>query len=534
MAPTSLNYPLSSDYANNAQHQDAFRLKYTTMVEEVRRLFDNTEDKLLLVDTIQRLALDHHFTTEIAAVLRQLNDAVSNNNTFNGSDCQLYGVSLRFRLLRQAGYHISQDVFTCFMNSKGEFKNIHTDDTKGLLALYEASHVGLEEEEILDEAEKFSRHFLCAKLPQIDGDQARVVKYALQNPHHKSMGRHMANEFLENLDCENEVEEISLLHDLAKMELSIVGILYQEEVLQVVEWWNGLGLAKELKSARNQPMKWHMWSMAMLLHPKLSFQRILLTKPISLVYIVDDIFDLYGTIDHLTLFTQAVKRWKISETEELPNYMKICLKAIQETTQEISHMVFKEHGWNPLVYLKKMWGDLCDAFLIEARWFSCGHLAKASEYLENGILSSGVPMVLAHLFCIMGSSSSSSSSSSKETEQLFNDTKSISHSVAMILRLLDDLGSAKDEHQDGYDGSYIECYMEEFLVSSHKVAGEHVMNMISNTWKKLNKQCLSSNTLPQSFTKACLNAARMVPIMYNYDENHSLPLLEECIESMIC
>ncbi|KAK4488617.1 hypothetical protein RD792_004386 [Penstemon davidsonii] len=498
------------------------------MVEEVRRLFDNTEDKLLLVDTIQRLALDHHFETEIAAVLRQLHDVVSNNDTFNGSDYELYGVSLRFRLLRQEGYHISQDVFTCFMNSKVEFKNINGDDTKGLLALYEASHVGLDAEEILDEAESFSRHFLCGKLPQIDADQAKVVKYTLQNPHHKSMGRHMANEFLENLDCENEVE-ISLVRDLAKMELTIVGILYQEEVVEVVKWWNGLGLAKELKSARNQPMKWHMWSMAVLLHPKLSYQRILLTKPISLVYIVDDIFDLYATIDYLTLFTQAVKRWEISETEELPNYMKICFKAIQETTQEISHMVFKEHGWNPLVCLKKMWGNLCDAFLIEARWFSCGHLAKANEYLKNGILSSGVPMVLAQLFFIM-----CSSSSSIETEQLFDDTKSISHSVAMILRLLDDLGSAKDEHQDGYDGSYIECYMEEFHVSSHKVAREHVMNMISNTWKKLNKQCLSSNTLPQSFTKACLNAARLVPIMYNYDENHSLPLLEECIESMIC
>lgn len=71
-----------------------------------------------------------------------------------------------------------------------------------------------------------------------------------------------------------------------------------------------MGLAKELKFARNQPLKWHMWSMAALTDPSLSMQRIELTKPISLIYIIDDIFDVYGTLDELTLFTQAVNRYK--------------------------------------------------------------------------------------------------------------------------------------------------------------------------------------------------------------------------------
>lgn len=75
-----------------------------------------------------------------------------------------------------------------------------------------------------------------------------------------------------------------------------------------ISWWEELGLAKELKLARDQPLKWHMWSMEVLTDPSLSEQRIELTKPISLVYIIDDIFDVYGTLDELTLFTEAVTR----------------------------------------------------------------------------------------------------------------------------------------------------------------------------------------------------------------------------------
>ena len=47
----------------------------------------------------------------------------------------------------------------------------------------------------------------------------------------------------------------------------------------------------------------------MLTGPSFSDQRIDLTKPISFIYLIDDIFDVYGTLDELTLFTEAVTRY---------------------------------------------------------------------------------------------------------------------------------------------------------------------------------------------------------------------------------
>ena len=72
-------------------------------------------------------------------------------------------------------------------------------------------------------------------------------------------------------------------------------------------------MADELKYVRNQPLKWFTWSMAMLTDPSLSEERIELTKAISFIYVIDDIFDVYGTIDDLTLFTEAVNRYFLTK-----------------------------------------------------------------------------------------------------------------------------------------------------------------------------------------------------------------------------
>ena len=72
-----------------------------------------------------------------------------------------------------------------------------------------------------------------------------------------------------------------------------------------------MGLIKELKFARDEPIKWYTWAMACLTDPRLSEERIELTKPLSLVYNIDDIFYVYGSKDELTLFAHAVKRYSL-------------------------------------------------------------------------------------------------------------------------------------------------------------------------------------------------------------------------------
>lgn len=224
----------------------------------------------------------------------------------------------------------------------------------------------------------------------------------------------------------------------SNLESAFMQAMHKRELSEFLRWWNAIGLTRELKLARDQPLKWFTWSMSMLTDQCLSEERIELTKPISLIYVIDDIFDVYGTIDELTLFTEAVNRWDIAAIEQLPDYMKTCFRTLHETTNEFGYKVYRKHGINPIDYLAKTWDRLCTAFLEEAKWLVSGHLPGADEYLKNGIVSSGVHVVLVHMFFLIGDGSTK-----ERAEFMKNNTLLLSHHVAAILRLWDDLGSAK-------------------------------------------------------------------------------------------
>ena len=102
---------------------------------------------------------------------------------------------------------------------------------KGLMELFEASQLNLEEEYILDEAEDFSRQHLNAWLEHLDGDQARLVRSALEQPYHKSLARLTAENFLQNFP--DTKGSIKVSQELARMEFKIVHFIHQNEIDKV-------------------------------------------------------------------------------------------------------------------------------------------------------------------------------------------------------------------------------------------------------------------------------------------------------------
>ncbi|KAF7802761.1 (3S,6E)-nerolidol synthase 1-like [Senna tora] len=462
---------------------------------------ENSMKGFYMVDAMQRLNIDHHFQEEIDTFL---------GNQFAifghaGYDHDLHQTALHFRLLRQHGHYVPAEVFGKFMTEKeGRFNRKIGEDIRGVMELYEASQLSIARESILDEAQEFSGKILRERSSHLDIHKAMFVKSTLERPFHKSLAVFTAKSFFGNSQGINNNGWLGALQDVAKMDFNLVQIAHNKEILQISKWWRELGLGNELKYARNQPLKWYIWSLVCLTDPSLSEQRVELTKAISFIYLIDDIFDVYGTLDELTLFTEAVNRWDIKATENLPDYMKICFKALYDVTNEISYNIYRKHGWNPIESLRNTWRSLCKAFLVEAEWFGSGKLPNAEEYLKNGIVSSGVHVVLIHIFFLLGEAIT------HQKVQKIDKIPRIISSSATILRLWDDLGSAEDEDQEGKDGSYMQCMMMEEQELSMKMAREVVMMKISDAWMSLNQECLFQNTLfPMAFTKASLNLARM-------------------------
>ena len=73
-------------------------------------------------------------------------------------------------------------------------------------------------------------------------------------------------------------------------------------------WWKDTELGKGLSFARDQPIKWYVASLVCLTDSFYSEQRIQLAKSITFIYLIDDLFDVFGTLNEFTLFTEAVYR----------------------------------------------------------------------------------------------------------------------------------------------------------------------------------------------------------------------------------
>jgi (3S)-linalool synthase len=73
-------------------------------------------------------------------------------------------------------------------------------------------------------------------------------------------------------------------------------------------WWKELGLVDKLGFARDRPTECFLWTVGIFPEPCYSNCRIELAKTVSILLVMDDIFDTYGTLDELFLFTNAIKR----------------------------------------------------------------------------------------------------------------------------------------------------------------------------------------------------------------------------------
>lgn len=64
-----------------------------------------------------------------------------------------------------------------------------------------------------------------------------------------------------------------------------------------------------MKFARDRLMVHFLWTVGVGFEPQFGYCRRMLTEVNALVTLIDDIYDVYGTLDELELFTDAVRRF---------------------------------------------------------------------------------------------------------------------------------------------------------------------------------------------------------------------------------
>ncbi|KAK1429342.1 hypothetical protein QVD17_11550 [Tagetes erecta] len=457
----------------------------------------NPLSTLELVDDLQRLGISYHFENEIRNLLEVIyNTYYKTYDKWNKIDLNLK--ALGFRLLRQHGYQVPQEIFHNFKD-KTRLESHSDEDTMAMLNLYEASYLSFEDESILGNARELATKYLKENQEKMDESAiSSLVSHALELPLHQRVPRVEAKWFIKVYEKKSDMNHTLL--ELAKLDFNMVQAIHVQDLKHTSRWWMNTRWDKKLSFGRDRVVMNFLWTIGTSYLPHYSNGRRTLAKLNCMITTIDDVYDVYGTLTELEQFTQVIDRWDINAIEELPDYMKICFIGFYNTINEISYNILADTGIFILPYLKNAWADLCKAYLVEARWYYNGYAPTLQEYLDNAAVSISGPAVLIHAMFL------TSVGATQEILQCMERFEKIVHYSSLILRLADDLGTSTTG-------------------ATEEEARRYIKELIHDTWKELNKEratCANSQ-FSREFIEYATNLARMAQFVYAEGDGHGRP-----------
>ncbi|XP_031097340.1 (-)-germacrene D synthase-like [Ipomoea triloba] len=485
-----------------------------------------SSQKLELINKIQLLGVSYHFEKEIEATLQLIFNTYYEFNAENDEN-DLYTVSLRFRLLRQQGYHAPCSVFESFTSCDGKFKESLTDNVQAILAFYEASHLRVGGEKILDEALVFTTSYLKSLLPNLTDPLRSQVSEALKRPIYKRLTRIEARRYISIYELD-ETHDIVLLK-FAKLDFNMLQKEHQRELGDLTRWWKELDTPKNLPFVRDRFVEGYFWMLGVYFEPQYSLARKFLVKITAVTTIIDDIYDVYGNLDELHLFTDAIHRWDTSVVNELPEFMRVCYVALLDVYAEMEkELVIKGESYR-ISYAKSEMKKLAGAYYEEAKWFYNRCTPKFEEYMKVALVT-GAYMMLSTTSLV----GMQEDFVTKEAFDLVCKEPLIIQAASVICRLMNDMAGHEFEQQRGHVDSAVECYMKQYEKSKEETFIEF-QERVSNAWKDINQECLKSTALPMSILIRVVNLARVIDLMYKDGDayTHSATELKAIITSVL-
>ncbi|TMW90138.1 hypothetical protein EJD97_016149 [Solanum chilense] len=488
-------------------------------VDELKEIFrkmlvetcDNSTQKLVLIDTIQRLGVAYHFDNEIETSIQNIFDASKQND-----DDNLHIVSLRFRLVRQQGHYMSPDVFKQFTNQDGKFKETLTNDVQGLLSLYEASHLRVRDEEILEEALTFTTTHLESIVSNMSNNNSLKVEVseALSQPIRMTLPRMGARKYIsiyKNNDAHNH-----LLLKFAKLDFNMLQKLHQRELSDLTRWWKDLDFANKYPYARDRLVECYFWILGVYFEPKYSRARKIMTKVIQMASFFDDTFDAYATFDELEPFNNAIQRWDINAIDSVPQYLRHAYQALLDIYSEMEQASAKEFKSDRVYYAKYEMKKLVSSYFKEAQWLNNdNHIPKYEEHMENAMVSAGYMM--GATTCLVGVEEFIS----KDTFEWIINEPLIVRASSLIARAMDDIVGHEVEQQREHGASLIECYMKDYGVSKQETYVKFQKD-VTNGWMDINKEffCLDVE-VPKFVLERVLNFTRVINTLYKEKDEYT-------------
>ncbi|XP_071720482.1 alpha-copaene synthase-like [Rutidosis leptorrhynchoides] len=486
--------------------------------EQVRRMIIDptmdTNEKMSLIYFVYRLGLTYIFLEDIECQLDKLFKELQLQDHYREAD--LFTISVHFQVFRNHGYKLSCDVFNKFKDcNSGTFKEVIVADVRGMLSFYESSQLRIRGESILDEAFAFTKAQLEKVEKTLDGNLACQVKHALEKPFHR--GHPMVRSRLCLLHYEDECSRHDPLVTLAKIHFNYLQLQQKEELRIVSKWWNDMNFKVITPYVRDRVPEIYVWMLAIYIEPYYSQARIITTKTVLLLLVLDDTFDAYATIEEVRLLTAAINRWELSAMGDLPEYMKPFYEILLNEYAGFNDEILAQKGTTYFIDASKQaFQEMARCYLIEAEWRNNKEVPSYEEYMKIGLTTSTKDLLSKSALIGMGKIVT------KEAYVWYQSHPKILKASETISRLRDDVMSFEYERQRAPAATSVEAYIKTFGVSE-SIAIEELNKKVEDAHKDINEGSLKPRELPMDLIAPIVKLAHMIDVVYQYDDGLTFP-----------
>ncbi|WVZ95133.1 hypothetical protein U9M48_040934 [Paspalum notatum var. saurae] len=460
-------------------------------------------DKLEFIDTLERLGLGHHY-------IKEIHELLSNVYKVRDRDLDLPTTSLWFYLLRKHGYHISSDIFLKFIDDKG---NIVSNDASSLLRLYDAGHLRVHGEEILDNILTSSKSQLECIIENLEPVLKEEVEYALNTPLFRRLNRIEAREYISVYEKKTTHNDAML--EFAKLDFNILLTLYCKELKELTLWWIEFQIqANTSNYARDRIVEMHFWMLGVFYEPQYSYSRKMLTQLFMIVSILDDLYDSHCTTEEGKIFAAALQRWDEEAAQHCPAYLRNLYINIFATVNAIEEELKLQNNKHAKLII-----DMAKCYHAEVEWRDKKYVpATVEEHLKISARSSGCMHFATLGFISMGDVAST------EAIEWASTYPKIIRAVCIIARLANDIMSYKREEASKNMVSTLQACAREFGITIEQ-AIEKLRELVEEAWMDITEECLRQQH-PMVLLERAVNLARTMDFLYKdtdgYTDSHSI------------
>nr|Q9XEI0.1 RecName: Full=Ent-kaurene synthase 2, chloroplastic; Short=SrKS2; Flags: Precursor [Stevia rebaudiana]AAD34295.1 kaurene synthase [Stevia rebaudiana] len=490
--------------------------------------------RLSMVDTIERLGISHHFRVEIKNVLDET------YRCWVERDEQIFmdvvTCALAFRLLRINGYEVSPDPLAEITNE------LALKDEYAALETYHASHILYQEDlssgkQILKSAD-FLKEIISTDSNRLSKLIHKEVENALKFPINTGLERINTRRNIQLYNVDNTRILKTTYHSsnisntdylrLAVEDFYTCQSIYREE-LKGLERWVVENKLDQLKFARQKTAYCYFSVAATLSSPELSDARISWAKNGILTTVVDDFFDIGGTIDELTNLIQCVEKWNVDVDKDCcSEHVRILFLALKDAICWIGDEAFKWQARDVTSHVIQTWLELMNSMLREAIWTRDAYVPTLNEYMENAYVSFALGPIVKPAIYFVGPKLSEEIVESSEYHNLFK-------LMSTQGRLLNDIHSFKREFKEGKLNAVALHLSNGESGKVEEEVVEEMMMMIKNKRKELMKLIFEENgsIVPRACKDAFWNMCHVLNFFYANDDGFTGNTILDTVKDII-